>query len=190
MGKRKSLTYAEHLDISERLRESRRILHEASVRIEDGFGRRSEAFRTIDRIIRKIGQKLIPELLMVALRDRSEICPDELSKVYEIETASETRSEDKRQRLTYEDYLEIGIRIKAARVILHDDLLLRIGNGLGTSSKAGKIIWGITQNLDLELKNELDNLVFRDHKDRDTNELIETNYGPTSNDRVVRITKR
>lgn len=41
----------------------------------------------------------------------------------------------------------------------------------------------------MELKNELDNLVFRDHQDRDTNELIETNYGPTSNDRVVRLTK-
>ena len=188
MGKRKSLTYAEHLDISERLRESRRILHEASVRIEDGFGRRSEAFRTIERIIRKIGEELIPELL-VALRDCSEIEPDDLSKIYEIETVSETHSEEKRQRLTYEDYLEIGIRVEAARVILHDDLLLRIGNGLGTSSKAGKIIWKITQNLDLNLRSELDNLVFKDHRDRDTNELIETNYGPPSNDRVVRLTK-
>lgn len=189
MGKRKSLTYAEHLDISERIRESRKILHEASVRIEGGFGRRSEAFKIIQRIIRKIGDKLMPELSVVALRDCSEIGPDELSKVYEIETTSETNSENKRQRLTIEDYLEIGIRVKAARVILHDDLLLRIANGLGTSSKAGKIIWKITQNLDLDLKNELDNLVFRDHRDRDTNELIETNYGPTSNDRVVRLTK-
>jgi hypothetical protein len=105
-----------------------------------------------------------------------------------MEAASETTEGNKRQPPTYEEYLEIGIRVKAARVILHDDLLLRIGNGLGTSSKAGKSIWGITQNLDLDLKNELDNLVFKDHKDRDTNELIEINYGPTSNDRVVRLT--
>ncbi len=189
MGKRKSLTYAEHLDIAERLRESVRILHEASVRIEDGFGRRSEAFRIIRRIIRKIGDKLIPELSVVLQRDYNEIGRDELSRVYQIEVVSEIHSADKRQGLTYAEYLEIGIRVKAARVILHDDLLLRVANGLGTSSKAGKIIWGITQNLDLELKNELDNLVFRDHQDRDTNELIETNYGPTSNDRVVRLTK-
>lgn len=189
MVKRKSLTYAEHLDLSRRIKESRTILHEVSVRIEDGFGRRSEAFKIIQRIIRKLGDKLIPELSVVLLRDCNEIGRDELSKVYQIEGVSEVHSADKRQRLTYEEYLEIGMRIKAARVILHDDLLLRIGNGLGTSSKAGKIMWAITQNLDLDLKNELDNLVFRDHKDKDTNELIETNYGPTSNDRVVRLTK-
>ena len=189
MGKRKTLTYAEHLAVSERLKESRRILHEASVRIEDGFSRRSDAFKIIQRIIKKLDDKLIPELLAVALRDCSESGRDELSKVYESEAVCETHSPDRRPRLTYTEYLEIGIRIKAARVILHDDLLLLIGNGLGTSSKAGKVIWGITQNLDLDLKNELDKLVFRDHKDRDTDELIETNYGPISKDRVVRLTK-
>lgn len=189
MGKRKSLTYAEHLDVSKRIKESRKILHEATIRVENGFGRRSEAFKIIQRITKKLDDKLILELLAVLIRDCNEIGRDELSKVYQIETFSETHLTEERQRFTYEDYLEIGIRIKAARVILHDDLLLRIANGLGTSSKAGKIIWGITQNLDLELKNELDNLVFRDHQERDTNELIETNYGPTRNDRMVRLTK-
>jgi len=187
MGKRKSLTYAEHLDVSKRIKESRKILHEASVRVEDGFGRRSDAFKIIQRIIKHLDHKLIPELLAVALRDCSEIGRDELSQLYETEAVFETHSTDRRQSLTYAEYLEIGIRIKAARAILHDDLLLRVANGLGTSSKAGRIIWEVTQNLDLQLKNELDNLVFRDHKDRETTELIETNYGPTSKDRVVRL---
>jgi len=189
MGKRKSLTHVEHLDVSERIKESRRILHEASARIEAGFGRKSAALKIIQRIIRKIDDKLIPELSSVALRDCNEIELDELSRVYQIEAVSETRSADKRQHLTYAEYLEIGIRIKAARALLHDDLLLRICNGLGTSSKVCKIMSSITQQLDLELKNELDNLVFRDHEQRDTKELINTNYGPTSNDRVVLLTK-
>lgn len=189
MGKRKSLTYAEHLDVSERIKESRRILHEASVRIVDGFGRDSEAFRIIQQIIRKIGDKLILELSAVALRDCSEVERDELSKIYQIQGVSETNLGDKRHGLTHAEHLEIGIRVKAVRELLHDDLLLRICNGLGTSSKVCKIMWGITQKLDLELKNELDNLVFRDHEERDTKELIRTNYGPTSNDRVVLLTK-
>ena len=182
MGKRKRLTYAEHLDVSDRLKESLMVLHEASLRIEVGFGRRSEAFKIIQRIITQIDDKLIPELSAVVLRDCEEDEKDQ-------QPVSETPSAGKRQPLTYAEYLEIGIRIKAARALLHDDLLLRICNGLGTSSKACKIMWSITQQVDMELKNELDNLVFRDHHDRDTNELIETNYGPTSNDRVVRLTK-
>ena len=189
MGKRKSLTYAEHLDVSKRIKESRKILHEASVRIEDGFGRRSEAFKIIQRITKTLDDKLTPELSAVALRDCNEIGRDELNKVYQIEAVPETHPTDEPHCLTYAEYLEIGIRIKAARVILHDDLLLRICNGLGTSSKVCRIMWGITQQLDMELKNELDNLVFRDHEERDTKELISTNYGPTSKDRVVLITK-
>jgi len=189
MGKRKTLTYAEHLAVSERLKESRKILHEASVRIEEGFSRKSDAFKIIQRIIKKLDDKLIPELLVVALRDCGETGRDQLSKVYESEAVFETHSPDRRQRLTYAEYLEIGIRIKAARALLHDDLRLRICNGLGTSSKVFRIMGSITQQLDMELENELDNLVFRDHHDRDTNELVETNYGPTSKDRVVRLTK-
>lgn len=104
MGKRKSLTYSAHLDVSERIKESRKILHEASVRIEVGFGRRSEAFRIIQRIIRKIGDKLIPELSVVLLRDCIEIDRDELSKVYKIEAVSEIHSADKQERLTYTEY--------------------------------------------------------------------------------------
>jgi hypothetical protein len=162
MGKRKRLTHAEHLDVSDRLKESLMILHEASLRIEVGFGRRSEAFKIIQRIITQIDDKLIPELSAVVLRDCKENEKDELGKTYKVESVSETHSAGKRQPLTYAEYLEIGIRIKAARALLHDDLLLRICNGLGTSSKACKIMWSITQQVDMELKNELDNLVFRD----------------------------
>ena len=189
MGKRKSLTYAEHLGVSERIKESLTILHETSARIEGGFGRRSKAFKIIQQIIRKLDNKLIPQLSVAVLRDCGERDQDELSKTYQVEAVSETHSAGKPQPLTYAEYLEIGIRIKAARALLHDNLLPRICNGLGTSSKVCRIMWSITQQLDMELKNELDNLVFRDHEDRDTNELIGTNYGPTCNDRVVRLTK-
>src|SRR6266498_2368408 len=181
MGKRKSLTYAEHLGVSERIKESLTILHETSARIEGGFGRRSKAFKIIQQIIRTLDNKLIPQLSVAVLRDCGESD--------QVEAVSETHSAGKPQPLTYAEYLEIGIRIKAARALLHDNLLLLICNGLGTSSKVCRIIWSITQQLDMELKNELDNLVFRDHEDRDTNELIGTNYGPTCNDRVVRLTK-
>lgn len=48
----------------------------------------------------------------------------------------------------------------------------------------------VTDILDLELKNELDILVFRDCPEQSTTDLIDVNYGPTKDDKVVRLHRK
>jgi len=89
-----------------------------------------------------------------------------------------------KKKLTYAQHQELGPRIKEARKLLMD-AQLRICNGLGTSSKACRIITKILNDFDLKLKNELDNVIFNDYEEKDTQELIRRYYGPTSHDKIV-----
>jgi hypothetical protein len=86
--------------------------------------------------------------------------------------------------LTFAEHLELGARIKETRKLLLDSQL-RICNGLGTSSKACKILCQIVRRFDEDLKDELEEVVFRDCPDVDTKERLRVYYRPTSEDRVV-----
>jgi len=89
-----------------------------------------------------------------------------------------------RKQLTYAQHQELGPRLKEARKLLMD-AQLRICNGLGTSSKPCRAITRMLDILDLRVKHELDEVIFRDFPEKETQELIRTYYGPTSRDRVV-----
>lgn len=93
------------------------------------------------------------------------------------------------KKLTEVQHRELGPRIKEARRLLMD-AQLRICNGLGTSSKACRIITKILNDFDLKLKNELDNVIFRDYPDKSTQELVRHYYAPANRDRVQLLPKR
>lgn len=95
----------------------------------------------------------------------------------------------KRKTLSYGEHLEIAARIKEARKLLMD-IRIRVGNGLGTASKAGKISQRIFDKFDLDLRSELDNVAFRDCPDVDGDELKSLYYGPTTDSKVVLLRSR
>jgi hypothetical protein len=89
-----------------------------------------------------------------------------------------------KKNLTYGQHLELGPRIKEARKLLMD-AQLRICNGMGTSKKPCRAITQMLNILDLRLKNQLDDIVFEDFPEKDSEEKRGIYYGPAERDRVA-----
>jgi hypothetical protein len=95
-----------------------------------------------------------------------------------------------KKSLTYGEHQELGARIKEARKLLMD-ILMRVGNGLGTSAKAAKLASQIWDKFDQDLRGELDSVLFRDcYGDATSEELKAIYFGPTSDSKVVLFRER
>lgn len=95
-----------------------------------------------------------------------------------------------KKSLTYAEHQELGARIKEARKLLMD-ILMRVGDGLGTSTKAAKLAQQIWDKFDEDLRSELDEVLFRDCcGDASSEELKGIYYGPTSDSKVVLFRER
>lgn len=89
-----------------------------------------------------------------------------------------------KKAITYAEHLELAARIKETGKLLQD-IQLRVGNGLGTSSKPSNIANQIVRKFQ-DLKHELDEILFRDFGEGySEDELKRLYYGPTKYSKVV-----
>jgi hypothetical protein len=184
MGKYKTLSKRQHLDIAARLNETRTLLYDASVRITNGFGVKSRAANAMKKVVRTIDNNLAPELKRLASKE----FPEEDFSAYDA-SERESRVAENPRPLTYAEHLQIGMRIKEARKLLQLHLLLTICNGLPNKSKAARTMWRVfSRDFDEELRNELQKLAYRDcgNQDVDWDGIY---YGPTAGDRTVLLQK-
>ena len=93
------------------------------------------------------------------------------------------------KKLTYAEHQDLAARVKAAGELLID-IQVRISNGLGSESQAAKMASAIAEHFTENLKNELDNILFRDCGDRPDKDLKGLYYGSPSRNKVELLTPR
>lgn len=82
MGKRKTLSFAEHLDLGARVKETRKLLQDIQIRVHNGLGASSKASKIASQVFDKFDLYLRHELDEAVHRDHPDQNPKELTGIY------------------------------------------------------------------------------------------------------------
>jgi hypothetical protein len=82
MGKRKTLSYAQHLELGARIKAARKLLQDIHVRVHNGLGATSKASKIASRVFYLFDSDLRNELDVVIFRDHFERTDKELRRMY------------------------------------------------------------------------------------------------------------
>jgi hypothetical protein len=85
MGQKKTLSYAEHLDIGARVKATNDLLREILFRTSKGLGTSAKASKLAYKIAEQSFQELrsqLDDLLFADCRDRPDVTPEQLKTIY------------------------------------------------------------------------------------------------------------